>query len=47
MEGGFPVDAEHLVDAFLLVVGLAGFADVDGASIGERELGGDEAVCAE
>jgi hypothetical protein len=46
-EGGFPVDAEHLVDAFLFVVGLAGLADVNRAPAGERESGGDEAVGAE
>ena len=45
-KGGFPLDAEHLVDAFLLVVGLAGLADVDRASVGERESGGNEAVAA-
>ena len=36
-----------MVDAFLFVVGLAGLADVDRASVGERESGGDEAVGAE
>ena len=36
-----------MVDAFLLVVGLAGLADVDRASVGERKSGGDEAVGAE
>ena len=36
-----------MVDAFLLVVGLAGLADVDRAAVGERESGGDEAVGAE
>ena len=36
-----------MVDAFLFVVGLAGFADVDDASVGERESGGGEAVRAE
>ena len=36
-----------MVDAFLFVVGLAGFADVDRAAVGEREPGGDEAVGAE
>ena len=33
-----------MVVAFLFVVGLAGFADVDHASVGEWELRGDEAV---
>jgi hypothetical protein len=28
----------------LFIVGLAGLADVDRASVGERESGGDEAV---
>ena len=28
-----PVDTEHLVDAFLLVVGLAGLADVDHVAV--------------
>ena len=46
-EGSFPVAAEQAVDAFLFIVGLAGFADVDGAPIGGREPGGDEAVGAE
>ena len=46
-EGAFPVDAEHLVDAILFVVGLAEFADVDDASVGERESGCDEVVGAE
>ncbi len=32
---------------FLLVVGLTGLADVDRASVGERESRGDEAVGAE
>ena len=35
------------MDAFLLVVGLAGLADVDRAAVSERESGGDEAVGAE
>ncbi len=47
MEGAFPVDAEHLVDAFLFLFGLAEFADVDDASVGERESGGYEALGAE
>jgi len=35
-EGRFRVDAEHLVDAFLFVVGLTGFADVDRLVTGNR-----------
>ena len=36
-----------MIDALLFVIGLAGFADVDRAAVGEREPGGDEAVRAE
>jgi hypothetical protein len=36
-----------LVDAFLFISGLAGFADLDRASVGKRALGGDEALGAE
>jgi hypothetical protein len=36
-----------LGDAFLFVVGLAWLADVDRAAVGEREVGGDEALGAE
>ncbi len=36
-----------MVDAFLFVVGLAGLADVDRASVGGREPGSGEAVGAE
>ena len=39
-EGGFPVDAERLVGAFLFFCGLSGLAEVDRASIGGRELVG-------
>jgi|GEM_PF-1951691 len=41
-EVGFPVDAEDLVDTFLFLFRLAGFADVDRASVGARKPGGND-----
>ena len=45
--GGFPVDAERGVDAGLLGIGVAGFADGDDAPVFEGQARADQAVGAQ